>query len=917
MLRQYVAAFAATGSRILPEHSPWGSVINSLHPAKFCVFKNEFKFSAKLSTSARSPTTFPSQSQVVICGAGIVGNSIAYHLTRDGWTDVVVLDQNVVGSGTSHTGSGVLGVFKPSAERQFVTYSVSLIKRFQDEGHDLGFQQCGSLNLAQTRERAIALKRRVAYTKPSGLECEWLDRHEIKRRHPHLYTVDLEGGVWVPGDAVADPYSACVTFASLARRQGALYVENCTVEGIVTDEVPHSQVIPRVTHVVTSLGTIHCEYFVNTAGMWARSLGEKSSPKVRIPVHPAEHFYLHTEPVVEAQYGLPIIRDYDSSTFCLTRNQQFVVGGFERHAKPAFENGIPQNWRKSLIGDDEHFRPIREAAEHRVPMLKDIQYQPLVNAPDNFTPDGKWILGETPEIDNYFVAVGMNGNSLQGSGGAGQAIAEWIMYGSLVTEMLPFDVRRFIDLHNNRRYLKERTKEVVGRHYEILYPGQCEYRLARKLRCSPMYSEQEAQGAVFGTRMGFERPLYFDITHTRTDSSAQMREGSFKKPSFLDCIHEEYQACREGVGIIDLSSFTKIKITSAGLDKNKQFDADETKSAGNQVVEYMQKLCSNDVNMPVGGVVHSGMQNERGGYENDCLLIRRTDNSYLMLAPTSQQTRVMDWLRRHITAEACVSVTDVSSMYSVLGVVGPKSREMLSLMCSANLVLYGHMAKDINIAYASGVTVLSFIHMGEPGYTLIIPAEYTLHVYNQLMKIGHDYGIRNVGMMTMRALRVEKFIPFWAEELDSTTTPYEVGRGYKVKLNKEYFVGKFALMRQLSQGLKKRLVHLTLDDSFDPDEDIWPWGGEPIYRNNLYVGNTTSTAFGFTLNKMVCLGFVRHHDQQNVTPEYILQDANFEIDIAGRKVAAHASLQPPKMPVVKMDGFASYRPKSRGIVTHK
>ncbi|KAK3885748.1 hypothetical protein Pcinc_010060 [Petrolisthes cinctipes] len=902
-----VGVGAAAGRRLLPDHL-------------FCnqcnLKRTNYDLKSKYYCTSYS-STLPQQAQVVISGAGVVGNSIAYHLTREGWTDVVVLDLNKVGSGTSHNGSGVLGLFKPSSERQIVTYSVNLIKTLQVEGHHLGFKQCGSLNLARTRDRAIALKRRIAYTKPSGLQCEWLDRHEVKRRHPHLYTGDLEGGVWVPGDAVADPYAVCSTLASLANKQGAVYIDGCQVERIVTDEVPHSQVVPRVTHVITSHGTIHCEYFVNASGMWAHLLGEKSSPKVRVPAFPAEHFYLHTSPVGEAVDDLPVVRDYDAHTFILTRNHQFIVGGFERSAKPAFPNGIPLNWRQFLVGDDDHFRPIREAAEHRLPILKRTNYQPLVNAPDNFTPDGKWILGETPEIDNYFVAVGMNGNSLQGAGGAGQAIAEWIMYGSLAKEMLHFDVRRFIDLHNNRRYLKERTQEVVGRHYEILYPGQCEYRLARELRCSPLYSEQEARGAVFGTRMGFERPIYFDTSHKRTDPPAQMPKGTFHKPIFLESVREEYQACREGVGVIDLSSFTKIEVTSVGLDKYKQFDAEETKSGGNQVVEFLQKLCSNDVNLPVAGVVHSGMQNERGGYENDCLLIRRNENSYLMLAPTTQQTRIMDWMRRQITPEACVSVSDVTSMYSVVSVVGPKSREMLSHLCNTDLIFYGHMAKEINIAYASGVLVLSFTHMGEPGYTMIIPAEYTLHIYNQLMKVGHDYGVRNVGMMTMRALRVEKFIPFWAEELDSTTTPYEVGRGYKVKLNKEYFIGKFALMRQNSQGVKKRLVHLTLDDSFDVDTDIWPWGGEPIYRNNRYVGNTTSSAFGFTLNKMVCLGFVRHAEGEYVTPQYILRDANFEIDIAGRRVPAHASLQPPKMPVVRMDGVASYRPRSRGIITQK
>ncbi|XP_076057029.1 pyruvate dehydrogenase phosphatase regulatory subunit, mitochondrial-like isoform X2 [Oratosquilla oratoria] len=865
-----------------------------------------------------SAATIPSQAQVVICGGGVVGNSIAYHLTLEGWKDVVVLDQATIGSGTSHNGSGVLGLFKPILERQIITHSVNLIKGLEQKGHQLGFRRCGSLNLARTRERAVSLKRRIAYTRAAGLDCEWLDRHEILRMHPYLYSGDLEGGVWVPDDAVANPASVCQTLAHLAAAQGATYVENCAVQRLFTNEVPHSLVTPKVTHIETSQGIINCEYFVNAAGMWGRSLGEKSSPKVRVPAFPAEHFYLCTKPTMEALDALPVVRDYDSHMFCLTRGQQFIIGAFEHQAKPVFYEGIPLDWKERLQGDEKHFQSVKEDAEHRLPLLKNIEYQSLINAPDNFTPDGKWILGETPEIDNYFVAVGMNGNCLQGAGGVGKAIAEWIIYGTPLMAMLPFDVRRFIDLHNNRRYLKERTKEVVGRHYDILYPHQCEYRYARKLRCSPMYSEQEARGAVFGTRMGFERPLYFDTSHTRGDPSAQMPPGTFRKPEFLDFVREEYHACKEGVGVIDLSSFTKMEITSAGLDKLQQFDADESesKTAGSQVVDAMQRLCSNDVNIPVGGVVHTGMQNEQGGYENDCLLIRKSDNCFLMLAPTFQQTRIMDWMRRQITADASVSISDVTSMYTVLSVLGPKSKEMLSLMCNTELTFLGYTAKEVNIAYASGVHVLSFTHTGEPGYTLIIPSEYTLHVYGQLMKMGHDYGIRNVGMITMRFLRVEKFIPFWAEELDSNTTPFEVGRGYKVKLNKDYFIGKAALMKQYNTGIQRRLVHFTLDDAFDFETDIWPWGGEPIYRNNEYVGNITSTAYGFTLGKMVCLGFVKRRDAY-VTPEFVLENAQYEIDIAGRRVKAYASLLSPKLPVVQMDKITSYRPKIRGIVTHK
>ncbi|KAF2356784.1 FAD dependent oxidoreductase [Trinorchestia longiramus] len=898
--------------------------------------------------ATQAPSSLPSQAQVVVCGAGIVGNSIAYHLTREGWRDVLVLEKTRIGSGTSQEGSGTLGVFKSTMQRRIITHSIDLIKQLQRDGHDVGFVQCGSLNLARTRDRALALKRRLAGIKPYHIPVEWVDRHEVLKRHPHLEAGDLEGAVWCGGDAVVNPLAVCHALAAAAKQQGATVVEGVTVNQVLSEDA--SCVTPRVRQVNTSHGSVLCEYFINAAGMWARDVGEKTVPRVRVPAFPAEHFYLKTGLMAEAT-DLPIIRDYDAHTFLLARGGRFIIGGFEPRAKPAFGRGIPWDWKQQLVGDDEHFRPIREAAEHRLPLLRGVQYESLINAPDTFTPDGLWIIGETSEepvpvdlqepvpvdllqVDNYFVCCGLNGNSVQG-GGIGRAVAEWLVNGSggaasAMEVMTTFDVKRFIDLHNNRRYLEERTREVVGRHYAIEYPaGQSEFKLARRLRCSPIYSEQEALGAVFGARMGFERPLYFDTNHKRGDPPARMPPGTFRKPTFLDAIKEEYTACRECVGLIDLSSFTKIDITCVGDQSDADLDTPqrlvgsgmsprqewEEKSSGDEVVSYLQKVCSNDVDVPVGGVVHTGMQNEHGGYENDCLLIRRATNRYLMLAPTIQQTKVMDWLVRQVSLGTNVAVSDITSMFTVLSVVGPKSRDLLTLLSNADLNFFGLMAKEIHLGYASDVLILSFTHMGEPGYTLIIPSEYTLHIYNQILKVGHDFGIRNAGMLTMRFLRVEKFIPFWSEELDSTVTPYEVGRGYKVKLNKDYFLGKFALLRQASQGVKRRLVHFTLADQFDPDVDVWPWGGEPIYRNGQHVGHVTSTAFGFTLDKMVCVGFVRHAGGDFVAPEYITgADVCYEIDIAGRRFPMQASLQPPKIPIARMDGVATYRPRVRGIV---
>jgi len=841
-------------------------------------------------------TVLPKQAQVVICGAGIVANSVAYHLVQNGWNDILVLDQKTIGSGTSHFGSGTLGLFKPIADRNLIMYSINLYRRLQELGYDIGFKQCGSLNLAQTKDRLIALKRRMAYHQATGLHCQVLGNKELKDFHPYLRTEDLEGAIWVPEDAVAKLPAICKTLAKLAKEGGARYVENCQVLQVLTENA-------HIKGVETNIGTVFCEYFVNCAGMWARDLGLKCSPRVRVPAIPAEHFYITTpcfEPELDPR--LPCVRDYDSHTYVREWEGGFLVGAFELEAKPAFGgSGIPEDWKNKLPEDWNHIMPLWEKAVHRLPILKDVQNPVLTNSPDNFTPDGRWILGETPEVTNYFVSVGMNGNSLQGAGGIGKAVAEWIIEGVPTTELIPFSVQRFLDLHNNRQYLLQRVREVVGRHYSILYPHQCEYKYGRKLRCSPLYSVLEKRGAVFGTRMAYERPLYFDSTYKGGDPLPQMPPGSFYKPKFFDFMREEYLACREGVGIIDMSSFSKIEI----------------KSSGSEVVDYLQRVCSNDVNIPVGGIVHTGMQNEHGGYENDCMIVRQEDNSFFMVSPTNQQTRTFEWMQRNLPPDHSVGLTDVTSMYTVINVVGPKSRDLMSELSNSDMNLLPFTYKKVNVGYASDVMVMSFTHTGEPGYCLYVPSEYALHVYDRLMTVGRDYGARDVGCLTQRFMRIEKFIAFWAEELTSLTTPFEAGAGYRVKLDKEYFIGKFALQRQKEQGVTQRLVFFVLED-IDPDIHIWPWGGEPLYRNGEFVGTVTSAGYGFTLDKLICVGYIRHPGIAEggssgcpiVTNEFIMdRNAQYEIDIAGQRFMAKPHIHAPHIPHVNMDSTTHrYRP---------
>ncbi|KRT81042.1 FAD dependent oxidoreductase [Oryctes borbonicus] len=406
-----------------------------------------------LSTAASG---LPSQARVIIVGAGVVANSVAYHLSENGWKDVVVLEQNKIGSGTSHFGSGTLGLFKPISHRDIIWYSIKLYQKLQDMGYEIGMKQCGSINLAQTKDRLVALRRRIAYNTPTGLNCELLSPKDIKKYHSYINVDDIVGAVYIPEDAVADPRAICDVLAQLAQKQGVKYFEDVKVEKVLTRN-------SRVAGIETEKGPISCEYFVNCAGMWARELGLNCDPPVRIPAYPAEHFYATTN-FLNIDEDLPCVRDFDSFTYAREYHGGFMVGWFEPEANPAFQGKeVPRNWIDDLSTQWEHFDTFWKYAVKRLPILAECKEPALVNSPDNFTPDGRWVLGETPSVSNYFVACGMNGNSLQGAGGIGKAVAEWIIEGQPTQDLLPFQIQRFLDVHNSRQYLEQRIKEIVGR----------------------------------------------------------------------------------------------------------------------------------------------------------------------------------------------------------------------------------------------------------------------------------------------------------------------------------------------------------------------------------------------------------------------------------------------------------------------
>ncbi|XP_043585152.1 pyruvate dehydrogenase phosphatase regulatory subunit, mitochondrial [Bombus pyrosoma] len=831
----------------------------------------------------------PKQTKVVICGGGVMGGAVAYHLSLMGLgSQTVIVESGRLGGGTTWHTSGLVGAFKPSlAQVKLAQNTIALYKALEKKGLSTGWKQCGSLSLARTRDRMTVFRRMKAQSISCNIECHLITPKQVQEICPLLRVDDLVGGLWIPGDGVGDPYQICLTLIGEAKKKGVKVFENCKVTKIITQN-------GRIAAVETTHGTIECEHFVNCAGFWARNVGKLSEPYVKVPLHPVEHYYLHTKSINGLDPMTPVIRDLDGYIYFRENNGSLLAGGFEPVAKPAFEDGtIPGGTEQRFLPEDwDHFHILLEQMLYRIPSLGNAILERLCNGPEAFSPDCKWIVGEAPEIRNYYIAAGMKTVGISAAGGVGRATAELIVNGSTSLDMYELDVSRFLGLHNNRKFLRDRVKEVPGMHYALQYPHH-EFKTGRNLRMSPIYPKLRAAGAIFGQVMGYERPSWFQLDG---DNDLETIDGfqrckiaytnTFSKPPWFEAVWNEYAACRETIGLSDYSSFTKIDLWSNGTE----------------VVDFLQYLCSNDVDVPVGGIIHTGLQNHRGGYENDCSLARIAPNHYMMIAPTIQQTRCKHWINRHLPVDGSVAVSDVTSAYTAICIMGPATRQLLSELTDTDLNPKNFpffTFKELDVGLANGIRTMNLTHTGELGYVLYIPNEFALHVYTRLVDAGVKYGIKHAGYYATRALRVEKFYAFWGQDLDTFTTPLECGRTWRVKLDKGvHFIGRDALLKQREEGVKRKYVQLLLNDH-DPELDTWCWGSEPIFRNGKYCGMTTTTGYGFTFKKQVCLGFVQNFDSQGrpqeVTNEYILS-GDYEVDVAGIKFPAKCHLHSPNLP---------------------
>jgi len=802
-----------------------------------------------------------SHARVVIVGGGIIGTSVAYHLTKLGWKDVVLLEQGSLSGGTTWHAAGLVGQLRASSNlTRLIRYSADLYARLEAEtGQATGWKRCGSLSVARTAERMTQLERNAALARSYGIDAEAISPKRAGERYPLMRTDDLVGAVWIPGDGKANPADITQALARGARTGGAAIHEGVRVTGVRLKR-------DAVGRVETSEGPIATEIFVNCAGMWARELGRMSG--VTVPLHACEHMYIVTNPIDGVTPDLPVMRDADGHIYFKEEVAGLLMGGFDPWAKPWGMDGIPEGFSFGTLPEDwGKFEPLMRNAIQRVPALASAQVRLLMNGPESFTPDNYFILGEAPEVRRYYVGAGFCSGGIAAAGGAGRALAEWIAEDRPPMDLWQADIRRFAPFHANPEFLRERASEIVGVHYYVAFPNR-ELETGRGMRLSPLYERLRDRRACFGNKMGWERANWF-----APEGVAPETVYSFGRQNWFPHVAAEHRACREAVAVFDQSSFSKFRLE------------------GPDAEAALQRLCANDVAVAPGRIVYTGMLNERGGFESDLTVTRLGPDAYLIVTGSAQTTRDADWIRRHIPANSTARLIDITGASAVLGVMGPRSRDLLSRLTRADLSNAAFpfaTSREIWLARAQ-VRASRITYVGELGWELYVPVEFAAGVYDAIFGAGEGLGVADAGYYAIESLRIEKAYRAWGRELTTDDTPLEAGLGFAVRFDKQApFIGRDALLAQRGRPLEKRLVSFVLEDP-----EALPLGDEPIWCEGGIVGSTSSAAYGHTLGRAVAMGYVRRAG--GVDAAYLSQ-ARFEVEIAGGRFAARGSFRPPYDP---------------------
>lgn len=799
----------------------------------------------------------PKKARAVIIGGGIIGCSVAYHLTKLGWKDVLLLERKQLTSGTTWHAAGLIAQLRATANMtKLAKYSQELYGSLEKEtGVATGFKRCGSITVALTNERKEEIYRQASMARAFGVEVEEISPQEVKEKYSYLNIDQVKAGVWLPLDGQGDPANIALALAKGARQNGGIIIQNTKVTGFKKEG-------RRITGVNWSqgdeMGTTDAELVVNCAGMWGHNLGKMMG--VNVPLHACEHFYIVTEPVKDLKQ-MPVLRVPDECAYYKEDAGKFMLGAFEPNAKPWGMEGISENFEFDQLPEDfDHFEPILEMAVNRIPALGEAGIHTFFNGPESFTPDDAYHLGLAPEMDNVWIAAGFNSIGIQSAGGAGMALAQWITDGKKPFDLGDVDISRMQPFQGNKKYLFERSKETLGLLYADHYPYR-QKASARGIRRSPFHSQLLEKGAVMGELAGWERANWY----AERDQKREY-EYSWKRQNWFENSAQEHRAVRENVGIYDMSSFGKIRVE------------------GSEACEFLNYISGANCDVPIGKIVYTQFLNEDGGIEADVTVTRLSELSFMVVTPAATRLADQTWMLRH-SINFNIVIIDVTSAEGVLAIMGPNSRKLLAQISSADLSNKNNpfgTAQEVEIGMGlARIHRVSFV--GELGWEVYATSDQAGHIFEVIADAGQEMGLKFCGMHMMDSCRIEKGFRHFGHDITCEDHVLEAGLGFAVQVNKPNFIGRTAVLEKQDAGLNKRLLQFKLNE-----KEPLLYHNEPIIRDGKISGYISSGNYGHTLGGAIGLGYI---ECENETVDDLLR-SSYEIEVAGSRIKAAASIRP-------------------------
>ena len=799
----------------------------------------------------------PKKARAVIIGGGIIGCSVAYHLTKLGWKDVLLLERKQLTSGTTWHAAGLIAQLRATANMtKLAKYSQELYGSLEKEtGVATGFKRCGSITVALTNERKEEIYRQASMARAFGVEVEEISPQEVKEKYSYLNIDQVKAGVWLPLDGQGDPANIALALAKGARQNGGIIIQNTKVTGFKKEG-------RRITGVNWSqgdeMGTTDAELVVNCAGMWGHNLGKMMG--VNVPLHACEHFYIVTEPVKDLKQ-MPVLRVPDECAYYKEDAGKFMLGAFEPNAKPWGMEGISENFEFDQLPEDfDHFEPILEMAVNRIPALGEAGIHTFFNGPESFTPDDAYHLGLAPEMDNVWIAAGFNSIGIQSAGGAGMALAQWITDGKKPFDLGDVDISRMQPFQGNKKYLFERSKETLGLLYADHYPYR-QKASARGIRRSPFHSQLLEKGAVMGELAGWERANWY----AERDQKREY-EYSWKRQNWFENSAQEHRAVRENIGIYDMSSFGKIRVE------------------GSEACEFLNYISGANCDVPIGKIVYTQFLNEDGGIEADVTVTRLSELSFMVVTPAATRLADQTWMLRH-SINFNIVIIDVTSAEGVLAIMGPNSRKLLAQISSADLSNQNNpfgTAQEVEIGMGlARIHRVSFV--GELGWEVYATSDQAGHIFEVIADAGQEMGLKFCGMHMMDSCRIEKGFRHFGHDITCEDHVLEAGLGFAVQVNKPNFIGRTAVLEKQDAGLNKRLLQFKLNE-----KEPLLYHNEPIIRDGKISGYISSGNYGHTLGGAIGLGYI---ECENETVDDLLR-SSYEIEVAGSRIKAAASIRP-------------------------